>query len=126
MSGIIAVTLPGKIKFLRLGDITHITSCGNYVEFHLGSGKRFLSRTTLKQVEQANLSSFIRISRRTIVNIVFIDFAHSELGRFNNIVLINGAELRTSKTYLPNLLSICEIRSAKNTRPKVRKHVYGE
>lgn len=126
MSGIIAVTQPGKIKFLRLGDITHITACGNYVEFHLVTGKRFLSRMTLKQVEQANLSSFIRISRRTIVNVVFINYAHSETGRFNHIVLVNDVELRTSKAYLPNLLSICEIRSAKNTRPEVRKHVYGE
>ncbi len=126
MSGIIAVTQLGKIKFLRLGDITHITSCGNYVEFHLGSGKRYLSRMTLKHVEQASLSSFIRISRRTIVNVAFIDYAHSELGRFNNIVLINDVELRISKTYLPNLLSICEIRSTKKSRPEVRKHVYGE
>ena len=59
----------GRTVRVRPGDMLAVSSAGNYVEFHLGDGRRLLMRTTLRELEdRLGPLGFERTHRSWLVN----------------------------------------------------------
>lgn len=57
-------------RFIRIADIRHIASSGNYTRLHLNERASALTTTTLSEwTEQLPDTHFVRIHRSTIVNV---------------------------------------------------------
>ena len=93
----------GRVFFLRVAEIDWIESADNYVRLHVGK-EIHLIRQTLAALE-ANLDPrlFVRIHRRTIVNLDRVEEIHPGVGREHVVVLKGGAELRLSPRYRQRL-----------------------
>lgn len=96
----------GKIIFIPLSDISHITAQNYYVQVHASKAKH-LARESLKSLEKyLDTASFIRIHKSTLVNSLFI----SEVEPYFNGELIlklrNGEKLKVSRHYRKNLPKI--------------------
>jgi two-component system, LytTR family, response regulator len=89
----------GRLVFVRFAEIDWIEGAGDYVRLH-ANGRTWLHRQTLKRVERLLAPrGFVRIHRSTIVNGDRI----RELRPIDNgdygVVLLNGSEVRASRTY---------------------------
>ncbi len=63
-------TGPGAVRFVRVNDITLISSQDNYSDVRLSGGEHFLVRQTLASWEERlPATQFLRVHRQTIVNI---------------------------------------------------------
>jgi two-component system LytT family response regulator len=89
----------GRVVFVRASEIDWVEAQGDYVGLHVGK-KSFLLRETLGGLERSlNGALFARIHRSTIVNVDRI----AELKPFDNgeyvVVLLDGTELKLSRSY---------------------------
>jgi len=89
----------GRIKILRVNEITRVEAAGNYVEIHAG-GKVHLTRSTLKGFHgRLDPGRFVRIGRSLVVNIDRVtELRTLEGGRFR-IFLEDGVEVESSRRY---------------------------
>ena len=79
----------GSRKYLPPNEILHLESDLNYTQISLINGKKILSSTTLKIIENRLLpfKNFVRINRQSIVNLDLVE-------RIENQTLILPGELK--------------------------------
>ncbi len=65
----------GSRKYLSPADILHLQSDINYTVISLINGKKFLSSTTLKIIENrlSPFRNFVRINRQSVVNLDLVE-----------------------------------------------------
>lgn len=65
----------GSRKYLAPNEILHLESDLNYTQIILANGKKILSSTTLKIIENRLLpfKNFVRINRQSIVNLDLVE-----------------------------------------------------
>ncbi len=83
------------LYFVRVEDISHCKSDGNYTEICLSNGEKILiSRQIQFMEEQLNPTQFIRVHRSYVVN---LDFIKKYIrGRGGTIILESGEEIPVS------------------------------
>jgi two-component system LytT family response regulator len=87
------------VFFVRAADVDAIEAQGNYVRLNLG-GSSHLLRDTLNNIEsQINPRLFVRIHRRTIVNIDRIKEVQTWARGEYRVVLSSGAHYTLSRGY---------------------------
>jgi two-component system LytT family response regulator len=64
--------LGDRRTFVRLKDVAYLAADGDYVIFHTGDGRAIRTNTPLTQWEARLPTSFLRIHRRTIINLDFV------------------------------------------------------
>jgi two-component system, LytTR family, response regulator len=93
----------GRIRFVKITEVSHITAEANYVCVHAG-GEVHLVRETLGALEaELDPARFVRIHRATIVN---LDRVRELEPMFNGqyaVVLDDGARVTLSRRYRPHL-----------------------
>jgi len=97
------VKVKGRIVFVRLDQVEWIESEGNYVRLHV-PGESYSLRETLSAVEaRLDPTQFMRIHRRSIVNINLIrDLRPWFTGEYI-VRMQSGKELTLTRTYRHNL-----------------------
>jgi len=94
-----AVKSGEKVVFIRSEDVDAIEAQGNYVRLNLGSSTH-LVRETLSNIEaQIDPRVFVRIHRRTIVNINRVKELQTWARGEYRVVLENGAHYSLSRGY---------------------------
>lgn len=89
---------------IHLNEISYIKADNNYSEFHLTNGKKMVHSKNLKSVEEfIPKSSFLRISRFTIIRTDCIKIYNSSDGGF--FVLNDGSKHSLGNTYKKELKS---------------------
>jgi len=89
----------GRVHFVRTADIDWCEAAGNYVRLHVGE-ESYLFRETMNGLEsKLDPQHFVRIHRKTIVNVERIEELRSSLGGECTIHLRNGARLTLSRGY---------------------------
>jgi two-component system LytT family response regulator len=87
-------------------EIDWINAAGHYLELHAG-GEKHLIREQLSRLEaKLDPEKFVRIHRSTIVNLDSIKSLHPLFNGDHIIVLKNGRELNSSRTYHENLIAL--------------------
>jgi two-component system LytT family response regulator len=93
----------GAIRIIKLGDIDWIESAGNYVRLHVGP-EAYLHRQTMQHMEETlNSARFVRIHRRSIVNVDRIRELRPLFKGSYTVVLEDGTELTLSPAYRTRL-----------------------
>jgi two-component system LytT family response regulator len=88
-----------KVLFVRSEDVEAIEAQGNYVRLNLGNASHLL-RETLNNIEaQIDPRVFVRIHRRTIVNINRVKELQTWARGEYRVVLQNGAHYSLSRGY---------------------------
>jgi two-component system, LytTR family, response regulator len=89
-----------KVFFVRAEDVDAIEAQGNYVRLSLANSSSHLVRDTLNNVEsQINPRQFVRIHRRTIVNIDRVREVQTWARGEYRVVLFTGAHYSLSRGY---------------------------
>jgi len=87
-------------------EIDWINAAGHYLELHAG-GEKHLIREQLSRLEaKLDPEKFVRIHRSTVVNLDSIKSLHPLFNGDHIIVLKNGRELNSSRTYHENLIAL--------------------
>lgn len=107
----ISVKSGDKILFVPLGDISFFQAEDKYVLLNTVDSKQYIMNYTISSLEEKLPSSFIRISRSTIVNTARI----KELERYFSgkyLVIMNDqkqSKIESGTTYQENLKRLMEI-----------------
>jgi len=89
----------GRVHFVRTSEIDWCEAAGNYVRLHVG-GESHLFRETMNGLEsKLDPQHFVRIHRKTIVNVERIEELRSSLAGECTVYLRNGAKLTLSRGY---------------------------
>ena len=89
----------GAIRIIKLGDIDWIESAGNYVRLHVGP-EAYLHRQTMQHMEETlDSARFVRIHRRSIVNVDRIRELRPLFKGSYTVVMEDGTELTLSPVY---------------------------
>jgi two-component system, LytTR family, response regulator len=89
-----------KVFFVRAEDVDAIEAQGNYVRLSLANSSSHLVRDTLNNIEsQINPRQFVRIHRRTIVNIDRVREVQTWARGEYRVVLFTGARYSLSRGY---------------------------
>ncbi len=100
-----------KVFFIRAEDVDAIEAEGNYVRLSLG-GSSHLLRDTLNNIEaQINPRMFVRIHRRTIVNINRVKELQTWARGEYRVVLFTGAHYTLSRGYRQHFDSFLKLGS---------------
>jgi two-component system LytT family response regulator len=93
----------GAIRIIKTGDIDWIESAGNYVRLHVGP-EAYLHRQTMQHMEESlDWARFVRIHRRSIVNVDRIRELRPLFKGSYTVVLQDGTELTLSPVYREKL-----------------------
>jgi two-component system LytT family response regulator len=88
----------GRVIFLKVGEIDWIEAADYYAKIHVGK-KSYLVRESLNDLEkQLNPSKFLRIHRSSIVNLDCVKEMHPLFKGDYAVVLIDGTQLRLSRS----------------------------
>lgn len=99
------------VFFVRAEDVDAIEAEGNYVRINLGSSSHLL-RDTLNNIEsQVNPRMFVRIHRRTIVNINRVKELQTWARGEYRVVLSTGAHYTLSRGYRQHFESFIKLGS---------------
>lgn len=99
------------VSFIRAEDVDAIEAEGNYVRLTIGSSSHLL-RDTLNNVEsQVNPRMFVRIHRRTIVNINRVKELQTWARGEYRVVLVTGAHYTLSRGYRQHFDSFIKLGS---------------
>jgi len=97
-----------RISSVVLKDVQWITSARNYVELHLGD-EVLKSRTTLATVAAlVRQRRFLRINRRTIVNLDCVKVGKASSNGPIRIWVTGGTELSVSRRYSARVRDVLE------------------
>jgi two-component system LytT family response regulator len=89
----IVVRSPGRILFLKPGEIDHVEAAGNYAILHLAKDRHVIRETMASMEARLGKSGFLRISRSSIVNLRGVqEVKPSTAGQFT-LLLKSGARL---------------------------------
>lgn len=102
----IAVKESGKISLIKVDEIEHIESAGNYIKIITGKASYMMRETMNKLESRLDKNIFLRIHRTCIVR---TDLIKELKPHFNNeyiVVLKNGKELKTGSTYHKNIVEL--------------------
>lgn len=101
---IIAVkTRPGEVRFIAVASIERVEAFGNYVKIYSGN-ERVLHRATLSDIEEILDDRFIRIHRSHIVKREHLRKLLSELGRYQEVELVDETVLPLGGNYKRQLM----------------------
>ncbi len=98
-------TGPGAVRFVRVHDITLVSSQDNYSEVRLAGGEHFLVRQTLASWEERlPAAQFLRVHRQTIVNIVRVEGV-TPVDDETSMLRLNGVTepVRARRQHVPEL-----------------------
>lgn len=104
----IVVKSGGRVFFLRTEDVDWIEAAGNYVELHVGSESHLLRETMNKLARRLDPKLFLRIHRRTIVNVERIRQLEGVTHGEYVVVLKDGTRLGSSRGYREGVQRLLE------------------
>ena len=94
----------GRISFVKAEEVDWIEAVGDYVRLHTGM-QGHLVRETMTALEAKLDACFLRIHRSLIVNTERIKELHPHFNGEYIIILHNGTELKSSRSYRERLRS---------------------
>lgn len=95
----IPVRSDDRVVYVRSRDVSHCEANGNYVHLHVGK-QRLQIRQTLGALEQQlDPRRFVRIHRRTIVNVDCVRELQPWFAADYVVLLADGTSLRLSRTF---------------------------
>ena len=98
----IALKESGKVSFVNVEDVSWIEAADNYICLHVGNRSHLL-RGTLTDIEQKlDPDQFVRVHRSRIVNIGWIREMHPLSSGDCLLVMHDGTEITSSRTYAEN------------------------
>jgi two-component system, LytTR family, response regulator len=99
----ILVKAGSRVLFLTLCDIDWVEAAGNYVKLHVG-GEEYIVRESISRLESMLAPrQFARVHRSTIVNLNRVKELRPWFSGEMVIVMLNGTELKLSRTYRRDL-----------------------
>lgn len=105
----IVVKNSGRVSFLSVEEISWIEAAESYVRFHAEGGKSYLIRGAISRLEaQLDPARFLRIHRSIIVSIKHIKEMQPLFHGDYEIVLKDGTNLTSSRSYRDKLQSLLE------------------
>lgn len=99
----IAVKSGGRVLLVRLEEIDWVESADNYVSLHVGTEAHLLRETMNALEARLPASSFVRISRSTIVNLSRIKELQPLFHGEYAVILRDGTRLTLSRGYREKL-----------------------
>ncbi|HET7566333.1 MAG TPA: LytTR family DNA-binding domain-containing protein [Gemmatimonadaceae bacterium] len=99
----LAVKVQGKIIFLRVQEIDWIEAVDNHVRIHVGSQVHLVRDTMTRLEARLPAAKFLRIHRSTIVNTGRIKELQPWFQGDYVIILADGTQLTSSRSYRGNL-----------------------
>ena len=96
----------GRIFFLKVDDISHITAEEKYVCLHIGKTKHLIRQTMNYLEKRLDPQKFVRIHRSQLVNIDFIKELQPWSHGDHLLIMQDGARLTLSRRYKDNLLGL--------------------
>ncbi len=93
----------GRIIFLDVDEIDWIEAADNYVQVHAGRESHLLHATMNSLENRLDPDKFLRIHRSTIVNIGRIKELHPMFHGDYQVILKDGTELTSGRSYRENL-----------------------
>lgn len=93
----------GRIFFVKPQEIDWVEAAGDYVGLHVGSKTHLLRETMAAMEARLDAAFFLRIHRSTIVNTDRIQELRPHLNGEYRVLLRNGTELKTSRSYKAQL-----------------------
>jgi two-component system LytT family response regulator len=84
-------------SFIRISEIEHIESIGNYVRIYFGYKKPMLKRPLSHMESILPYKNFIRANRSHIINTDFIDNISTEDGAYITATLKSGVTIKLSR-----------------------------
>ncbi len=92
-----------RVLFLNPCDIDWVEAAGNYVKLHVGSDE-YIVRESISRLEaMLGPRQFVRVHRSTIVNLNRVRELRPWFSGEMIIVMLNGTELKLSRTYRKDL-----------------------
>jgi two-component system LytT family response regulator len=88
---------------IRVCDIEWVDACGDYARLHIGERSYLVRESMERLIEKLDQARFLRIHRRTIIRVDQIKELVCLTNRDARIRLINGIELRVSRTFRKGL-----------------------
>lgn len=104
----VVVKNAGKIFFLNVDDIDWIEAADNYVRLHVGRESHMVQGTMNKLEVNLDPEKFLRVHRSTIVNLSRIKELHPLFHGEYSILLKDGTELASSRSYRDKLQKLLE------------------
>jgi two-component system LytT family response regulator len=99
----LAIKSVGQVEFVKLSEIDWIEAADYYVSLHVGSKTHLLRRSIMELEQELDSAVFCRVHRSTIVNLSRVrSLKVGEDGEYD-VVLDNGARLRSSRRYRKEL-----------------------
>ncbi|MDN3652355.1 LytTR family DNA-binding domain-containing protein [Thalassotalea ponticola] len=100
----IEASVGGKTHFISTSDIAYCQASGDYVQVHMSNQKQVLYSGTLKQLETALPSTFLKVHRSFIVNLEQVSCLSSNTADGgNNLHLSNEQVVPVSRRMLPSV-----------------------
>ena len=99
-AGRLTVKDGSRLKFLSLGDITHMQSEGDYLHIYTASGQRAMIRERMRAMEQrVGGRTFVRISRSVIINLDHVKEMKPRQRGAYEFLLRTGERFASGTTY---------------------------
>jgi two-component system, LytTR family, response regulator len=92
------------MRFVRLDDVAFLEAAGNYVRLHTAKAQHEVRLTLRALLPQLDPSVFRRIHRSTVVNVNAIKEIQPWFAGDGLVVLLDGRQLRLSRTYREQLI----------------------
>jgi hypothetical protein len=99
----IVVKARGGMVIVPLSEVDWIETQGNYLALHAGGAVHLIRETSAKLEQRLDPARFARIHRRTLVALDRIRELKPLGGGDADLVLANGAQLRLSRSYRPQI-----------------------
>src|SRR6185436_12807467 len=90
---------PDRIYFIPIDDVDWMEAAGNYVRLHVGRESHLLRDTMTHLEETLDAATFLRIHRKSIVNVSRIREMQTTFGGDYVVILRDGARLQLSRRY---------------------------
>ncbi len=102
----LAVKSNGQLILLPSAEVERIEAAGNYVQVH-ARGTQYLMRETMKHMEDLlDAGRFVRIHRRSIVNVERIHALEPWMHGECVVILASGTRLMASRVYVSRLKAV--------------------
>lgn len=104
----VAIKSNGRVLLLAVDEIDWVEAADNYVKLHAGRDCHLLHATMNSLESKLDPKLFLRIHRSTIVNVSRIRELHPMFHGEYRIVLKNGAEITSGRSYKNRLQQLIE------------------
>lgn len=86
-----------KCWFIRLNEISHFESVGNYVRVHFGTFKPLIHRSLNALEDRLDSAKFFRVNRQEIINLNYVEKIEPYFSNSYLIQLKNGKSIEVSR-----------------------------